>query len=1062
MKGAERGKERKDPQRPSRAGRRPSEEHADRVPRLAMDYGSPQDIQAYYDVSYYGLGPEADQPRAGEPTDLRWYVASQRRRSSGQTQVSIFSEDELDRYATIRSSAARPGVPPGSNYGGLRRKSTNLDRYVNLSESVNTVTDLSAVSEQLLQLSQLQLPRYVPHLAQIPEMTPLSAELAQSKDATAAFTETAAPPPTPVPIRVPKAPVPHVESPIIVASAFEQKSAYSGKWTQPNVFSHSASTVRSDPEDINKAAVSNAFSSQPSGSSSGTSSSESSGSSSYSSDYESDTSQSISAFGGTVSKSTRASYNEKPPASIAGTPSSVPRTVSSTTMTYTAAKSPDTTVSYASKHSPEVSKKSGGHRSSARTPPSQARTPAELLRSKSKTPPSIAATMIRTSFRSRSKTPASSAKTRSSPRSLSKTPTSIAKTTPISTRPPTPANPTPPPSPKTPTSILRSPQRSSAKTIASQLQAIAAEDQEQMIESMIRESFIKTSEYALPVHISQRGSEGERNPEVDNDGFHSQRTINSQESRLPSVIQHFSQNMENNNRVSSGRFQSVIKQTSYLPSRHSLSHEEAVTPKLNPHSDALIRHGVAQVVRVPVTSVSVPVAKGARATKEYSMDVSSVSRLTRPTAAAPMSASFVHSVDTYAQPIRESRRHLQKPTSTQTSTKRKSRSSKAIQHPDQTEYIKLPLPEGALDSSNFQSSEGSSGRPRMNPSKDRAKTDGSMLMHLCVAINLLSRSTAIGLDVYRRLKQAGLEDCEGTATFTRMINDLFDALNRFFGITRSFGGDEDHPTILSFSHIYRLLSLYAPVKASIAGNVQEEPTLILATVQGTMKQGKKQQLATYEKLRETISGKLSEVCLPGISSASQSGPTPLPDHGYALPAAQECVVYYLCGYIVHSFLKHVYCAACISGIQSTNTQCPVSLLTLAREFRSGSLKYPSTELYTMFKRVEEKLSLVLEENHLCADMFWDALDVIKDCDVSSEAAVNEEPSGPCKQLDQICPDQPVKEQAVPSETSSEEAPDKSASVPQQPFHPASVSEDDMHPMRGTDDEQTTHDAKHVT
>ncbi|KAH8028925.1 hypothetical protein HPB51_020503 [Rhipicephalus microplus] len=210
-----------------------------------------------------------------------------------------------------------------------------------------------------------------------------------------------------------------------------------------------------------------------------------------------------------------------------------------------------------------------------------------------------------------------------------------------------------------------------------------------------------------------------------------------------------------------------------------------------------------------------------------------------------------------------------------------------------------------------------------------------------------------------------------------------DPLERFFGITRSFGGDEDHPTILSFSHIYRLLSLYTPVKASIAGNVQEEPTLILATVQETMKQGKKQQLATYEKLRETISAKISEVCLPGISSASHSGPTPLPDHGYALPAVQECVVYYLCGYIVHSFLKHVNCAACISSIQSTNTKFPASLLTLAREFRNGSLKHPSTELYTMLKRVEEKLSLVLGENHLCADMFWDALDVIKDCDVPS-------------------------------------------------------------------------------
>ncbi|KAL3249686.1 hypothetical protein MRX96_055894 [Rhipicephalus microplus] len=86
--------------------------------------------------------------------------------------------------------------------------------------------------------------------------------------------------------------------------------------------------------------------------------------------------------GGTVSKSTRVSHNEKPPASITGTPSSMPRTVSSTTMTYTPAKSPDS-----SKHSPEASKKSGEHRSSLKTSPSKARTPAELLRSKSKTPP---------------------------------------------------------------------------------------------------------------------------------------------------------------------------------------------------------------------------------------------------------------------------------------------------------------------------------------------------------------------------------------------------------------------------------------------------------------------------------------------------------------------------------------------------------------------------------------------------------------------------------------------------------------------------------------------------
>ncbi|KAH8039273.1 hypothetical protein HPB51_005519 [Rhipicephalus microplus] len=96
-----------------------------------------------------------------------------------------------------------------------------------------------------------------------------------------------------------------------------------------------------------------------------------------------------------------------------------------------------------------------------------------------------------------------------------------------------------------------------------------------------------------------------------------------------------------------------------------------------------------------------------------------------------------------------------------------------------------------------------------------------------------------------------------------------DPLERFFGITRSFGGDEDHPTILSFSHIYRLLSLYTPVKASIAGNVQEEPTLILATVQETMKQGKKQQLATLGFTSHdpsTLQGTLPKYACPDLTN----------------------------------------------------------------------------------------------------------------------------------------------------------------------------------------------------
>lgn len=47
----------------------------------------------------------------------------------------------------------------------------------------------------------------------------------------------------------------------------------------------------------------------------------------------------------------------------------------------------------------------------------------------------------------------------------------------------------------------------------------------------------------------------------------------------------------------------------------------------------------------------------------------------------------------------------------------------------------------------------------------------------CFFVQLFSRGTAIGIRVYREANVAGLEDSEGTETFTKMLKDVFDALN---------------------------------------------------------------------------------------------------------------------------------------------------------------------------------------------------------------------------------------------------------------------------------------------
>ncbi|KAG0434865.1 hypothetical protein HPB47_018823, partial [Ixodes persulcatus] len=82
-------------------------------------------------------------------------------------------------------------------------------------------------------------------------------------------------------------------------------------------------------------------------------------------------------------------------------------------------------------------------------------------------------------------------------------------------------------------------------------------------------------------------------------------------------------------------------------------------------------------------------------------------------------------------------------------------------------------------------------------------------------------------------------------------------INSAFRLVRSFGGDEDHPTVITFSYIYRLLSLYTPIKTAPRGNIDGEPSTVLATMEEAMRLKKKDKQSSQDRLELLISGKLS-------------------------------------------------------------------------------------------------------------------------------------------------------------------------------------------------------------
>ncbi|KAL1417159.1 hypothetical protein MTO96_000642 [Rhipicephalus appendiculatus] len=208
-------------------------------------------------------------------------------------------------------------------------------------------------------------------------------------------------------------------------------------------------------------------------------------------------------------------------------------------------------------------------------------------------------------------------------------------------------------------------------------------------------------------------------------------------------------------------------------------------------------------------------------------------------------------------------------------------------------------------------------------------------MNVRLTTQLFSRSTAIGLKIYREAGVTELQDSFGTEIFTKTVNDVFDALNakhpqegirkgspkiqvikdflnmlneternhcekntllfasrqtmeslrvtllsvldiiedlfaaggtqyvltaklnqdpleRFFGIVRCFKGDEDHPSITQFSQIYRLLSLYTPLKTAIKGNCTGPCDSVLVSFHDSL--GSKAKAAA--ELKATIESKL--------------------------------------------------------------------------------------------------------------------------------------------------------------------------------------------------------------
>lgn len=191
-----------------------------------------------------------------------------------------------------------------------------------------------------------------------------------------------------------------------------------------------------------------------------------------------------------------------------------------------------------------------------------------------------------------------------------------------------------------------------------------------------------------------------------------------------------------------------------------------------------------------------------------------------------------------------------------------------------------------------------------------------------------------------------------------------DPLERFFGVVRSFGGDEDHPTIVHFGQIFRLLSLYTPLKMATKGNCTGDADPVLVTMEESLS-SKRLEVLHQKKEREDKLGQLMHsIVLEKLPEEDAN------QHDYCRPTPHDAALYYLAGYVVKKAEKFSSCGDCKATLLATNDVPSAAILTEMRSFVPGALQLPSKDLTSLLTDVESAITERTRDNVVFGDLFW--------------------------------------------------------------------------------------------
>lgn len=204
-----------------------------------------------------------------------------------------------------------------------------------------------------------------------------------------------------------------------------------------------------------------------------------------------------------------------------------------------------------------------------------------------------------------------------------------------------------------------------------------------------------------------------------------------------------------------------------------------------------------------------------------------------------------------------------------------------------------------------------------------------------------------------------------------------DPLERDFGLIRGLSCD-DHPTVINFTKLHALQTIYAPIKGVLSKASNCEDTLTSFT--SNVRKPSSFKYNTNTLIKSSF-GKVEEK----LKFLDQCEHSKLTEHDYFSNTTNEALTDDICGYILSKSKKYSECQKCIASLcASTPEISDANIITAFKDY-GGKLYYPSKSVLSLFMTVEE----ILEEklgapSRNLGNIFHDILDSLTDLTVYND------------------------------------------------------------------------------